>query len=184
MRHHAFGSGHYVLRLDPGEDLVAVLRKVVEEQGIQAGTISGLGSVDAVTLGYLDPEANEYLKRQFEERMEVAALSGSISMDGERPHVHLHAVVSPREFIAYAGHVHEARVGAALEVFITAFPGRLRRVAVEGQPFPRMLLPDEPEPSPATAEPKPAAGAPAARPPGARPPAKTPRPPKDGAGGR
>lgn len=178
MRHHAFGNGHYVLRLDPGEDLVAVLRRVVEEQGIQAGTISGLGSVDAVTLGYLDPEANEYLKRHFEERMEVAALSGSISMDGERPHVHLHAVVSPREFIAYAGHVHEARVGAALEVFITAFPGRLRRVAVEGQPFPRMVLPDEPDPAPAPPNPKPPAAKAAAA------PGKPARPKKDGAGGR
>jgi hypothetical protein len=179
MRHHAFGNGQHVLRLDPGEDLVAVLRRVVEEQGIQAGTISGLGSVDEVTLGYLDPEANEYLKRRFAERMEVAALSGSVSMEEERPHVHLHAVVSPREFLAYAGHVHEARVGAALEVFIHAFPGRLRRVAVEGQPFPRMLLPDEPLPAPAPSGSRPSGAAPSGP-----PPAKGARSRKDGAGGR
>jgi uncharacterized protein len=144
MRHHAFGNGQHVLRLDPGEDVVASVKRVVEEQGIQAGTISGLGSVDAITLGFLDAEANEYLKRHFEERMEVAALSGSVSMDGERAHVHLHAVVSPREFLAYAGHVHEARVGATLEVYLHALPGRLERVALEGQPFPRLMLPGEP----------------------------------------
>jgi len=107
-----------------------------------------LGSVDVVTLGFLDPVEKAYLKRRFAERMEVASLSGSLSMDGERVHVHLHAVVSPREFVAYAGHVHDAKVGAVLEVFLTALPGRLERVSVEGQPFPTMLLPGEPKPKP------------------------------------
>ncbi|MFM8386695.1 MAG: PPC domain-containing DNA-binding protein [Planctomycetia bacterium] len=153
MRHHAFGDGHHVVRLDPGEDVLGVLRRVVEEQGIEAGTLTGLGSVDAITLGCLDPATHEYLKRHFEERMEVAALSGSISTDGERPHLHLHMVVSPREFIAYGGHVHDARVGAILEVYVTAFRGSLKRVLVEGQPFPHLLLPGEEAPPPPPASP-------------------------------
>lgn len=166
MRHHAFGDGHHVIRLDPGEDVLGTLRKVVEEQRIEAGILSGLGSVDAITLGYLDPATHEYLKRHFEERMEVATLSGSISTDGERPHLHLHMVVSPREFIAYGGHVHDARVGATLEVYITAFRGTLRRVLVEGQPFPRLLLPGEELPPAPPASPPPVAPP---KPGGARP---------------
>lgn len=169
MRHHNFGDGRYVLRLDPGEDLVSVLRQLAVDERIEAATLTGLGSVDVVTLGFLDPAENAYLKRRFEERMEVAALSGSISMEDDRPHVHLHAVVSPREFLAYAGHVHDAKVGAALEVFVTALPGRLSRVAVEGQPFPRLLMPGEPPPEGAAAP----------------PPAPKPAPRKDaGRGGR
>lgn len=176
MRHHHFGDGRYVLRLDPGEDLVAAVRQLAVEARIEAAAISGLGSVDTITLGFLDPAENAYVKRRFEERMEVAALTGSISMEGDRPHVHLHAVVAPREFLAYAGHVHEAKVGAALEVFVSALPGRLERVSVEGQPFPRMLLPGEPH----------AAAAPAATPskPLARPPVGRPGAKKDGQGGR
>lgn len=155
MRQHSFGDGRHVLRLDPGEDVIASLRRLAEEQRITAGTIAGLGSVDEITLGFLDAAANEYMKRRFEERMEVASLSGSISMEDDRPHIHLHAVVAPREFLAYAGHVHEAKVGAALEIYITALPGTLKRVAVEGQPFPRLLLPGEPAPTAEKQAPKP-----------------------------
>ena len=143
MRHHDFGDGRHVLRLDPGEDVLESIRHLAEKEKITAGTVTGLGSVDVVTLAFLDAGKNAYLNRRFEERMEVASLSGSLSMDGERAHLHLHAVVSPREFLAYAGHVVEAKVGAVLEVFVTALPGRLERVAVEGQPFPALLLPGE-----------------------------------------
>ena len=152
MRHHDFGGGRHVLRLDPGEDVLESIRHLAEKERITAGTLSGLGSVDVVTLGFLDPKENAYSKRRFEERMEVASLAGSLSMDGDRVHVHLHAVVAPREFLAYAGHVHDAKVGAVLEVFLTSLPGRLERVAVEGQPFPALLLPGEPKPKPAQKE--------------------------------
>ena len=152
MRHHSFGDGRHVLRLDPGDDVLAAIRDLAHREKITAGTITGLGSVDTITLGFLDPTGGDYLKRRFEERMEVASLTGSLSMDGDRPHVHVHAVVSPREFLAYAGHVHEARVGAVLEVFLTALPGRLERVTVEGTPFPLLLLPGESKPKPAKRE--------------------------------
>jgi uncharacterized protein len=148
MRHHDFGGGRHVLRLDPGDDVLVAIRDFAKKAGIAAGVVTGLGSVDVITLGFLDPVDNAYGKRRFEERMEVASLTGSLSMDGEQPHVHLHAVVSPREFLAYAGHVHDARVGAVLEVFVTALPGRLERVTVEGQPFPALLLPGEPRSKP------------------------------------
>jgi predicted DNA-binding protein with PD1-like motif len=152
MRHHDFGGGRHVLRLDPGEDVLIALREWAKKAGITAGLITGLGSLDVVTLGFLDPAENAYGKRRFEERMEVASLTGSLSMDGDTPFVHLHTVVSPREFLAYAGHVHDAKVGAVLEVFVTALPGKLERVDVEGQPFPSLLLPGEPRPKPAKKE--------------------------------
>ena len=161
MRHHDFGGGQQVVRLDPGEELIASLRQVAEERHITAAHLTGLGSVDIVTLGFLDPTENEYVKRRFEERMEISGLTGSISMEGDRPHVHVHAVVSPREFLAYAGHIHDAKVGAALEVYITVLPGRLERVAVEGRPFPRLVLPGEPAPTAVAAHPA-AAGQPSA----------------------
>jgi predicted DNA-binding protein with PD1-like motif len=147
MQSHHFGDGRYALRLDAGEDLIPTLSDFVAEAGIEAGVVSGLGSVDQIVLAFLDPETREYLKRRFDERMEVASLSGSISRLGDEPFVHLHAVVSPREMLAYAGHVHAAKVGAILEVFVTAFPGRLDRHAVPGLPFPGLFLPGEKPPA-------------------------------------
>lgn len=159
MRHYRFPSGadesgggapgplgHYVLRLDPGEELIQSLAQFALEQKVEAGYAVGLGSFDQVLLGYLDPETNEYVRRRFDERLEVAHMTGTFSMEGDRPHVHVHAVVAPRELLAYAGHVHEATVGAVMELFLTRFPGRLDRLPVAGQAFPGLFLPGEPPP--------------------------------------
>ena len=146
MRHHHFGDGRYVLRLDPGEDLLGQIQTFAAEQGITAGHITGLGSVDRITLGFLDPEEKEYLKRVFEEPMEVAQFTATISTDGDKPMIHAHAVVAPRELLAYAGHVHTARVGVVMELIVTSFPATLRRLPVTGQPFLGLFLPGEAPP--------------------------------------
>lgn len=146
MRHHHFGDGRYVVRLDPGEDLLGQLHAFAAEEDIKAGHVTGLGSVDKITLGFLDPDAKEYVRRTFEEPMEVAQLTASISTDGDKPMVHAHAVVAPRELLAYAGHVHQARVGAVMELFVTRFEGTLRRLPIPDQPFLGLFLPGEEPP--------------------------------------
>ena len=146
MRYHDFGDGRIVARLDPGEELIACLVELARETGIQAGWVTGLGSVSELTLGFLDPEAGEYVKRRFQEPMEVAHLTASISMDEERPFVHAHAVVAPQELLAYAGHVHSATVGVVMEVYVQGFPGRLERLVIPDQPFLGLFLPGETPP--------------------------------------
>ena len=71
------------------------------------------------------------LGRRFDEPMEVGNLTGTISVaaDDGRPFVHLHAVLAPRELIAYSGHVHEARTGAVMEIIVWSFPVKLERDA-------------------------------------------------------
>ncbi|MFV1960181.1 MAG: PPC domain-containing DNA-binding protein [Planctomycetota bacterium] len=146
MRHHEFGDGRILLRLDPGEEVIGSLAAFAAREQITAGYVTGLGSVERLVLGFLDPQVGEYVKRTFEEPMEVAQLTGSISMDGDRPFVHAHAVVAPRELLAYAGHVHEARVGAVMELFVTRLPGRLERRVLPDQPFLALFLPGEAPP--------------------------------------
>lgn len=146
MRYHHFGDGRYVLRLEPGDDVIASLAQLADDEGIDAGLITGIGSVDRITLGFLDPEAQEYVRRRFEEPMEVAQMTGTISQEADRHFVHLHAVVAPRELLAYGGHVHEAIVGVVMELFVTSLPGTLSRLPVEGQPFPGLFLPGETPP--------------------------------------
>jgi len=146
MRYHDFGDGRFVLRLDPGDDVISSLADLADREGIDAGHITGLGSVERITLGFLDPEAQEYVRRRFEEPMEVAQMTGTLSVEGDRHFVHLHAVVAPRELLAYGGHVHDATVGVVMELFVTRLPGALTRLPVEGQPFPGLFLPGETPP--------------------------------------
>jgi len=143
MKYHHFGSGRYVLRLDPGEEVVASIVAFAAERGITAGWISGLGSVDHTVLGFLDPKEGVYLKRTFDERLEIGHLTGNIGVADGKPFVHAHAVVSPRELLAYTGHLHEARVGVVVEIFIVGMNGTLSRVVDPESGFARLVLPGE-----------------------------------------
>ena len=148
MRYHALGGGRYAMRLDPGDELVASLRTFAAEEEVTAGFITGLGSTSRAVMSWLDPESGEYLKRKFEEPMEIGNLTGTISVAGEdgRPFVHLHAVLAPRELMAYSGHLHEATTGAVMELFLWSFDAKLERFTTPDTPFPWMLMPDEPRP--------------------------------------
>ncbi len=143
MRYHHFGDGRYVVRLDSGEEVVASLCAFAAELEIAAGWVWAIGSLDHAVLGFLDPRENVYLKRTFDERLEVGMLSGNLGMEGDKPFAHLHATVSPRELLSYTGHCHEAKVGVVVEAFVTALPGRLDRVHDEKHGFLRLFLPGE-----------------------------------------
>jgi predicted DNA-binding protein with PD1-like motif len=84
--------------------------------------------------------------------MEIGSLTGNIGMEGDRPFCHLHAVVSPRELLAYAGHLHEARVGVVVEVFVIVMDGVLSRVVDPATGFARIVLPGESPPASAAGD--------------------------------
>jgi predicted DNA-binding protein with PD1-like motif len=145
MHYHPVGADRYLMRLDPGDELVASLRQFATDEDIVGAYVTGLGSTSQATMSWLDPESGEYQRRKFDEAMEVATLSGTISVaaDDGRPFVHLHGVLAPRELLAYAGHIHEARTGAVMEIVIFTFAERLERHVMEDKPFPWLLMPDE-----------------------------------------
>ena len=148
MKYHPLGDGRYLMRLDPGDEIIASLRLFASEETVTAGYITGLGSTASAVMSWLDPELGEYVRRKFDEPMEVGTLSGTIAVSAEdgRPFIHLHAVLAPRELIAYSGHLHEARTGAVMEIFITTFDVKIERHSVPEKPFPWLLMPGEPPP--------------------------------------
>ena len=150
MQHTALGNGRHFVRLDPGDEIVASIRQLAIELDLTGGFVQGLGSTSQLTLGFLDPETGEYHKRVFDEPMEIGNLTGTITWDAESdaPFVHLHGVFAPRELISYAGHVHEATTGLVAELNVVGYDLRLERHSVAGKPFPWLLLPDEPRPTP------------------------------------
>jgi hypothetical protein len=143
MKYHHFGSGRYVIRLDPGEDVVASLEAFAAERKVHAAWVNGIGSLDSVVLGFLDPKEKVYIKRTFDERMEIGSLTGNVGVADGKAFVHAHAVVSPRELLAYAGHLHEGRVGVVVEIFLVAMQGALVRAVDPATGFARLILPGE-----------------------------------------
>jgi len=130
-----------VVALTPGEEIIASLRTVAEEQQIKGGWFTGLGSTSDVEIAFFDPQRKEYLPRRFEEAMEIGSLVGNLSLLEGEPHVHAHVTVSGMELIAFTGHLNRGIVGTACEICIRRLKGALPRVRDAAAGFSPLQLP-------------------------------------------
>ena len=67
----------YILRFDRGEEVLAGLISFARQSNIHAGTFSGIGAAERVTLSYYDFDKKEYLDTEIRE-VEVASLNGNL----------------------------------------------------------------------------------------------------------
>jgi len=140
-------ASRYLLVLDRDEELVSTVTAFLAERGIMGGTVTGIGALKNHTLGFFDIESQEYLKRTFEENMELGNLTGTIgSVDG-KTFLHAHATVCGPELIAFTGHLFKAEVAVTAELIVTDFETELPRVPDEdfGLNLFRVTPPDESE---------------------------------------
>ena len=118
----------YCLIGEKGDDINSFVTKWVKDNNIQSGTISVIGAIEDITLGWFDPESQQYVNTFFPGEYELVSCMGNISyMDGE-PFVHLHAVISDRYCRTFGGHLFSSKVAVTAEVFIQAATTKLERV--------------------------------------------------------
>ena len=117
----------YLLRLDAGEEVFAAVARFAEDRRIDAGSVSGIGSVHHAVLGYYEREARQYARRTVESDAEVVALTGNIAVKEGRAFPHLHVVLGTRDFQALAGHLFEAIVAATCELTVRPLQGIVMR---------------------------------------------------------
>jgi predicted DNA-binding protein with PD1-like motif len=120
-------GNQYVLRLEPGEELVAALRELAEREGIRGGYFVAFGAFSRVRLQYFDPERRAYRDNEVDRQVEVVSLMGNIARKDGRPKLHIHGAFGDREARTCSGHVAEGVVNPTLEVFLTRLDVELRR---------------------------------------------------------
>ncbi len=127
MDYRKFGQG-YVLRLDPGEEIVSCLTDLVRREDIRLGLVSALGAANDVTIGIFDTAAKTYSARRYQGDYEISALTGNVTrMDGE-PYLHLHITIgNPVTGEVHAGHLTAATISATLELFLQVWDGQVGR---------------------------------------------------------
>jgi len=131
MNYKAFGNT-ILLRLDPGEEILASLKALCLKENIALGAVSGIGAVNRAVLGLFETAAKQYHANTFEMDMEIVSLAGNIStMDGA-PYLHLHMAVSDARGRAFGGHLSEAVVSATAEIMVTRIDGAAGRRFDEG----------------------------------------------------
>lgn len=120
-------ANHYVLRLEPGEEVMSTLLDFVDRENIRGGYFLAFGAFSRACLRYFDVNRRQYVDHDVNHQVEVVSLLGNIArMDGQ-PKIHMHGAVSDEQLRTFSGHIGEATVRPTLEVFLTKFDGEVRR---------------------------------------------------------
>ena len=127
MEYRKFSQG-YVLRLDHGEEIVASLTRLVEEEGIQLASVSALGAANDVTIGIFNTVEKQYYSHRYQEDYEISALVGNVTRKDGAPYLHLHITIgNPVTGEVHAGHLSSATISATLELFLQVWDGQVGR---------------------------------------------------------
>jgi uncharacterized protein len=134
----------HLLVFAPGDEIVATLREFAARERLLACRFTAIGAVSDLVLGYFDVDKREYQRMPVAEQLEVLTLSGNITEADGQPRVHAHVVVSRPDGTTLGGHLLEAHVRPTLELFLTAWPSRVRRHLDEPTGLPLIDLPGKP----------------------------------------
>jgi predicted DNA-binding protein with PD1-like motif len=105
--------------LETGEEVMSVLKAYAAKENIRAARITAIGAFQSATLAYFDWETKAYDEIPVKEQVEVLILAGDIAWEGEKPVIHVHAVLGKRDGSTIGGHLSKAFVRPTLEVLIT-----------------------------------------------------------------
>lgn len=122
-----FSQG-YVLRLDPGEEIVSCLMELVAKENIRLGCVSGLGAANDVTIGIFHTGEKQYESHRYQGDYEISALVGNVTRKDGEPYLHLHITIgNPATGEVHAGHLSSATISATLELFLQVWDGQVER---------------------------------------------------------
>lgn len=121
MQTKDLGNGRWVLVLDRGEELMSTVSEFLAEKDIRGGLVTGIGALKNHTVGYYDLNEKEYLKRTFEEVMELGNFTGTVGVVDGSPFLHAHVTVSGPELIAFTGHLVKGEIAITAELFVTDY---------------------------------------------------------------
>lgn len=126
MEYQRYGS-KVLLRLDPGEEIIASMTEVCEKESIRLGIVSGIGAVNKATVGLFNPVSKEYYSTDLEKDYEVTNLTGNVSEMNGKVYLHLHATLADVDHNAFGGHLNAATVSATAEIWIDIVDGSVDR---------------------------------------------------------
>ena len=127
MEYRKFGDT-YIVRMDPGEEILTPLKVFAEQEGVKLASVTALGAVKDFTVGVFDTGAKVYKSNRFQGVYEIVSLVGTINTMNDAFYCHLHMCAADQEGHAFGGHLNEAVISATCELVVTCLPGRTDRV--------------------------------------------------------
>src|SRR5215470_8462410 len=118
----------HVIILDPGEEALAALTKLANEEKISAASLTAIGAFERATIGWFDLASKSYRKIEVNEQCEVLSAIGDVAIgDDGKASLHVHVVLGLSDGSTRGGHFLSGIVRPTLEVVLTEAPAKLRR---------------------------------------------------------
>ncbi|MAW07691.1 MAG: DNA-binding protein [Halobacteriovoraceae bacterium] len=117
----------YLLVLDKGEDLFKSLESWAVKENIVGGTLSGIGALKDVELGFYHLDKKEYDRKLFKREYELLSLEGNLTFLENKPFFHIHTVLGDEDFNAFGGHLFSATIAVTCEINFRVFNEKAHR---------------------------------------------------------
>jgi uncharacterized protein len=117
------GNRIFMARLGHGADLLAEITALCKERDISLGQVSAIGAVKKACVGFYDQGKRVYEYITFDRPMEIANLTGNISIKDGAPFVHAHVTLADEKGAAFGGHLAPGTIIFAGEMIIESFDG-------------------------------------------------------------
>lgn len=126
MEYKKYGQD-IVVRLDPGDEILASLKEVCEKENVQTASVQGIGATNRFKMGVYDLEKQEYKMNVFQETAEITALVGNVTRNNGEVYLHLHMTVGDLEGRAIGGHLNEAYISVTGEIVMHLLDAEVTR---------------------------------------------------------
>lgn len=126
MDYRKFGN-RYLVRMDPGEEVLTMMKQLCEKEMIGLGEFRALGAANELELGVYDVEKREYFKETYHGQYEITSLFGTISRHNQEVYLHAHLSASALGGTTIGGHLNKAVISGTCEMVIEPMEGSAGR---------------------------------------------------------
>ncbi len=115
-------------KVEPDEDLIDAITKLVKTYNIKAGLLNCIGAFKKFTIGYFDLNKKEYKFETFDENVELLSCLGNIAYKNGKPIIHAHVSVGRPDFSIIGGHLSQPSIISITgEIYILEIDQKLNR---------------------------------------------------------
>jgi len=118
----------YIIYLEQGESIMAILTQFCKDNQIINGQISGIGAIKEIELGSYDLKNQEYITHNLADTWELTSYQANIQLKDEEPFIHAHINISDHDLTVKGGHLFEAKVAVVGEFILRNINSRGKRV--------------------------------------------------------
>ncbi|MFX1321725.1 MAG: PPC domain-containing DNA-binding protein [Promethearchaeota archaeon] len=115
-------------KVEPDEDLIDVITKLVKKYDVKAGFLNCIGAFKKFTIGYFDLNKKEYKLDTFDENVELVSCLGNVAYRNGEPIIHAHVSVGRPDFSIIGGHLAQPSIISVTgEIYILEIDQKITR---------------------------------------------------------